>query len=329
MWEQIEEKERWNNLTASTANAQFLQSWEWGELQKAVGKKVLRLCWKDQILIQIIKIPLKFGKFYWYVPRGPIEISPSEKRIALFELENKLKIRGAVFLRVDPRKSDFWKTDSFVPINSIQPRCVSIIDILSSNKEYFKKAVHSKTRYNIGLASRRGVEIRNGKINNFLNLNSQTANRNNFVPHPNKYYLIMEKILSKNRDKWTDCSIKVWEACYKGSVVASNLVIYFGDTTTYAHGASSDKFRNIMAPYFLQWKIIEDGIAHGYHHYDLGGINPEDKNHPGYKKSWEGITKFKKGFGGVEHCYPQSFDLIYDPIWYKVYTLSKRIRWIF
>jgi peptidoglycan pentaglycine glycine transferase (the first glycine) len=326
MWQQIEDKQHWNTLVASKPNAQFLQSWEWGEFQNAVGKKVLRLCWKDQVLIQLIKINLGLGKFYWYAPRGPIEINPSEKRKAILELEEKFKNTNAVFTRVDPQKSDFWPPSPEKEISSIQPRCVRVIDISIPKDEYFKKGVHTKTRYNIGLSERKGVEVREGNIVNFLNLNLRTSNRNNFTPHPNKYYVLMEKILSKNPDKWTDCSIKIWEATYKGTVVASNIIIYFGDTMTYAHGGSSDKFRNIMAPYLLRWKIIEDAIARGYHHHDLGGVNPDDKNHPAYKKSWEGITKFKEGFGGVVHCYPQSFDLIYNPSWYRVYTMLKKIR---
>jgi len=329
MWQEITNKQDWNMVSASVEHAQFLQSWEWGEFQRAYGRRVVRLAWKDQFFLQCIAMPLGFGKFYWYIPRGPIEIDTSEKRIAFIELCRELKKRGAFFARIDPFKNDFWQSHKDFKntiIGSVQPQCVRIIDIKQPKKEYFEKGLHTKTRYNIRLSQKKGVFVRDGEINNFLNLNTQTSARNDFVSHPNAYYIKMVKTLSQNRDKWQDCSIKIWEAVYKEIVVASNLIIYFGDTMTYAHGASSSKYRNVMAPYLLRWKIIEDGIVKGYKYHDLGGVNPEDKNHTSYKKSWEGITQFKKGFGGNIHSYPESFDLINGRVWYRIYKLLKNIK---
>ncbi|PIP67311.1 MAG: hypothetical protein COW93_00855 [Parcubacteria group bacterium CG22_combo_CG10-13_8_21_14_all_41_9] len=336
MWQTIVDKQHWNMLASAHGHAQFLQSWEWGEFQKAYGRRVLRLSWKDQVLVQFIDMPLPTGKFYWYCGRGPIEIDPSEKRPALSSLHQYLKKTNALFGRIDPLKSDFWKTAHTLnqkPIASTQPLCVRLIDITVPEKEYFEKGIHQKTRYNIRLSERKGVEIRNGEINNFLNLNAQTTERNQFTPHPNAYYIAMIKHLSQNPDQWQDCSVKIWEATYKGTVVASNIIIYFGDTMTYAHGASSSKHRNVMAPYLLRWRIIQDGIKRGYKYHDLGGVNPSadlkglsEKNHPAYKPSWEGISQFKKGFGGNVHCYPESFDLIYHSLWYRVYLLAKKLR---
>ena len=335
MWQQINDKQHWNMLAASVPHAQFLQSWQWGEFQRAYGRRVLRISWKDQVLLQCIGMPLKLRKFYWYIPRGPIEIDPSEKRAAFSELKEALNARGGIFARIDPFKNDFWNASlkKRANISSIQPQCTRILDIASTKEEYFEKGLHQKTRYNICLAERKGVEICHGEINNFLNLNAQTSARNKFISHPNSYYIIMAKTLSENRAQWHDCSIKIWEAKYKNTAVASNIIIYFGDTIYYAHGASGSKHRNSMAPYLLRWKIIEDGIKHGYKYHDLGGVNPlsessgsEDRNHPGYKPSWEGISQFKKGFGGNVHCYPESFDLIFNPLWYKVYELSRYVR---
>jgi len=329
VWQKITNKKDWNMIASSVPHSQFLQSWEWGEFQSECGRDVLRLSWKDQVLLQCVKMPLGFGKYYWYIPRGPVEIEPSEKRIALQELGRELKTRGVVFARIDPLKSDFWvpQVGNIQEIsNSVQPRCVRVLDITIPEKEYFEKEVNQKTRYNIRLSERRGVEIRSGEINNFLNLNAQTTKRNNFVSHPNWYYIKMVKTLSKNRAKWSECSIKIWEATYKGVVVASNLIIYFGDTMTYSHGASSSKYRNVMAPYLLRWKIIKDGISHGYKFHDLGGVNPEEESEMYYKKSWEGISQFKKGFGGSVRCYPSSSDLIYGNFYYSVYKMAKRAR---
>ena len=65
MWQKIENKEEWESNN-------FLQSWEWGNFQKALGRDVLRFSWDEKIFVQAIKINLPFGKLYWYVPRGPV-----------------------------------------------------------------------------------------------------------------------------------------------------------------------------------------------------------------------------------------------------------------
>lgn len=121
-------------------------------------------------------------------------------------------------------------------------------------------------------------------------------------------------------------SIKVWIASYNTTPVAGSMTAYFGDMVTYLHGASANEHRNVMAPYLLHWEIAKDAKKDGYHYYDFRGVNPGNANHLIYKKSWEGITRFKTGFGGEFVSNPPSFDLIYRPTWYRLYRLFKAVR---
>lgn len=314
MWQQITDKTHWDDLVGKQPHSPFLQSWAWGEFQKSWGREVLRLSWNDEILAQVIKMPLAGGKFYWYIPHGPSDIAPA----VWDELIKMLGEHGAVFLRVDPIVD--LDSNNYQPkiVPATQPQCTLVLD-LSLAPENLLAGMHQKTRYNINLAEKKGVIIKEGTIDNFLQLNKQTTTRDNFVSHHDNYYRQMAKSLGGEM-------VKVWQAGSNGKVLASSLVMYFGDTATYLHGASSNEDRNLMAPYLLHWEIIKDAKNNGFKYYDWWGVNPGNEKHPTYKKSWEGISRFKRGFGGEFVSNPPSFDLIYRPMWYRLYKLFKVAR---
>ena len=107
-----------------------------------------------------------------------------------------------------------------------------------------------------------------------------------------------------------------------GRVLAANLMIWFGDTVSYLHGASSNVRREVMAPHLLHWKLINEAKSLSFKHYDFWGVAPEGTvNHP-----WAGVSRFKRGFGGRYVAYPGTFDLPLDRFWYRVYRLLQTIR---
>ncbi|MBI2464387.1 peptidoglycan bridge formation glycyltransferase FemA/FemB family protein [Candidatus Peregrinibacteria bacterium] len=59
-----------------------------------------------------------------------------------------------------------------------------------------------------------------------------------------------------------------------GVPIAAIIVTHFGDRATYFYGASSNRHRDLMAPYLLQWTAMLDAKKHGYLWYDLFGIAP-------------------------------------------------------
>ncbi|MBU2575796.1 peptidoglycan bridge formation glycyltransferase FemA/FemB family protein [Patescibacteria group bacterium] len=322
-WKKIDKREEWDKFIKAQKSAPFLQSWEWGEFQESLDRKVLRFSWDEKIFVQAIKMNLPKGFAYWYIPRGPIALDKLvDVNDAMRELLNDLEKSGALFLRIDPLASKpplnlpLGKGERFVA--STQPQCTRILD-LTKHEESLLSGMHQKTRYNIRLAERKGVKIRKGAITEFIRLNHETKTRDKFTTHTDEHYQKMVKTLPSE-------FIKIWHAEYKGKVLASAIIIYFSDTATYAHGASSDEHRDLMAPHLLQWKIIQDAKSKGFKNYDFFGVNPDTENHKAYKKSWQGITRFKAGFGGDLICYPHSFDLIYRALWYRVYKLVKKLK---
>ncbi len=327
----INQPEIINNFVAANQPARFLQSWEWGEFQEKAGFKIFRLGAEENgklvAVATLIKKPLFFGKSYFYCPRGPV--MNYELRITnyelFFEAIKDLAIKeNCVFLRFEPdvelqSKIKNQKSKIFRTLD-VQPSKTIILDLLQSEDELLKN-MHPKTRYNIRLAEKKGVEIREAEpkeFNDFWCLLDDTCKRDGFRVHEGEYYDKMLSLECKRKEnEKTSLNIKLFFAVYNSRVIAANIVGFFGDTATYIHGASGNESRNVMAPYLLQWETIKLAKRLGYRHYDFYGID---------EKKWPGVTRFKRGFGGREAGYPGTFDMVFDKKWYNAYKVMRRVR---
>lgn len=284
----------------------LLQSAHWQEFQKALGFQVWRL---NQILV--IKRNLPLGKNYLYSPRPSIV-----KSDFLEEVRKIAKKEGSIFFKVEPQ-NNFQFSPSVGGFNfqispkQIQPQKTLILDIDKPEEDLLAQ-MHSKTRYNIRLAEKKGVIIRqdNEQVNSFIELLEQTAQRDKFHLHPREYYRQMIKILGSMG------IVKLFLAEYQNKVIAANLISFFGRTAAYLHGASDYNSRSLMAPYLIQWRAILEAKKNGCGYYDFWGID---------QQKYPGVTRFKKGFNGQEINYSGSFDLIFQPIWYKIYQIARRL----
>lgn len=272
----------------------------------------------------VVKRQLPWGKSWLYVPRGPVVAAGLHSFLwqQIIELAKK---ENTVFIRVEPALppgSDWRKA-----VNDVQPRHTSILGLTKTEDESLA-AMHQKTRYNIRLAQKRGVTIRfstnEADIEHFLRLSSDVHERSAFHYHPDSYYRAMRDVLSPAGN------FKVAVAEHEGDVLAVHLLIAFGDTVTYTHGASSSAKRDLMAPHLLQWESIKWAKAAGYTNYDFFGIAPAfaeaTAGKAGSPHPWAGITRFKEGFGGERVSYVGAYDYILDPIWYWTYSTSRRAR---
>ncbi len=308
-------------LRSDSAGAEFLESWAWGEVLLQEGKDILRVGVRDKgeimVAATLIKSPIGGGYFYWYAPRGPV--INYQLKIKNYELERFLftalkKIDGrAVFLRLEPRE-ELRITNYELRIKKtldLQPAKTLILDLAAGEAELFKN-FHSKTRYNIRLAEKKGVEIINGSALDaaeFWRLIHATGERDKFRVHDQKHY--------KNLLAADPKFIKLYFARYEGKNIAAGLFSFWGDRVTYLHGASDYHFREVMAPQLLQWTVIKEAASAGYKYYDFYGIN---------EQKWPGVTRFKLGFGGRVIDYPGTFDLIFRPGLYSLYNLLRRLK---
>lgn len=287
----------------------FLQSKEWEEFQKLYGRKTWRA---DGKLIIKHNFPLGFN--YLYCPRPNLNNESS----FFGEAGEITDQQRSIFLKIEPisENRDVPKEIIIKKSQSIQPQKTVILDLIKSDGELLK-SMHEKTRYNIRLAERKGIQINNFQfpINNFQTfwkLLSETAQRDNFRVHSKEYY---QKLLSIHSEEFSN---ELFFAEYKGAVLGAALVNFYkkSGTAVYLHGASSSENRNLMAPYLLHWRIMEEAKKRGFTHYDLWGID---------EKRWPGVTRFKMGFGGQIVKYPESIDVVYKPNLYRFYRGIKKL----
>lgn len=228
-------------------------------------------------------------------------------------------------------------------IKDINPSTTTLIDLGKAEAELLA-AMHSKTRYNIRLAEKKGVQITEGKdLAEFMQLSRLTGGRDGFKLHDEFHY---KAVLNSN-------SVTQLSARYEGKLVATMVLIGAGDTLTYLYGASDHTFRALQAPALLQWRAIQLASERGYKWYDFFGIAPNLKEQGTRNKEqdnfgvnmlgvgscnaeevyqydpahqYAGVTRFKLGFGGVIREKPGTYDLILNPRKYRMYELLRKIR---
>lgn len=325
-------KPQLDEFVSGQRNSQFLQSWDWGDFQKS-ARKVWRfgVTYDRQIIAsaQIIEHLLPLNKSYLYCPRGPIieegldDQSKTQALKLILSQARDITISTAqteeIFFRLEPTFNPQSLILNLKKTKPIQPSDTLILD-LTQPEEQLLMNMHQKTRYNIRVAERHGVTVREeDNWQKVWPLFQKTAKRDKFSLHPKNYY---QKMVG-NSD-----IIRMWTADYKGKIVAANIVTYFGDTVTYVHGASDYEYRSVMAPFLLQWEIIKQAQLVKYSnnqifkYYDFHGIAPTNrKDHP-----WYGITRFKKGFGGKVIHYPGTFDFVYQPASYNLYKFLRKLN---
>ncbi len=322
------DKYRYNEFVASHQRDAFLQSWEWGEWQKALGKTVQRFALHHgdhyAAVGQFIKLPPNRSPI-WYAPRGPIIDPVSLKTLDQFLSQVKSELPGALGIRIEPESVRAGLPSVAKRTLPSQPEKTAILDLTLHADELMKK-MHEKTRYNIRLAERKGVtvtavpasELTDELIDQCIHLLQATAERQQFRNHPTSY---LEKFLRHFKSLGADSDLKVsiYFASFENQAITTAVMVDFGRTRMYLYGGSSEAYRNVMAPYLLHWKAITDAQEQGLEFYDLGGSETIGKKQAGF-------TRFKSGFNGAEISYSGTWDVPIKKALYPLYALSRKLN---
>lgn len=308
--------EQWQEWSLQAEPTEFQQAPEWAKIQ---GGSICRLAVvEDGLFIVGVQAVLKsvMGFKYWWASRGPIfaaGVDQAKQQAALGQLYEGLlqNAAQATFWRLEPAVGGFTLANNIklVPSIALNPKLTLRLDLSESLEELLKK-MHQKTRYNIRLAEKKGVSARAGDKNDFdkfWRLMLETKNRDGFRLHNQEHY----------RRMINSGLVRLWLAEQQAEILATGLFAYHGKTVTYVHGASSDASRELMAPYLLHWRVIQDAQANGCLIYDFHGVD---------KLKWPGVTRFKTGFGGAEMSYPGTFDLVVNKGYYGLYKILRGIR---
>ena len=223
------------------------------------------------------------------------------------------------FIRIEPIKEIPTLGEETL---RIQPG-KTLITNLTQTEDAILAGMHHKTRYNIKVAQKHGVEVKAlnsaGEITKAIKLLAETSKRQKFTDHPFSYYERLAKLANSSDPSFT---VKVYTASYQNQLLSSAVMIDSYDTRTYLFGGSGDSNRNVMAPYLLHWQAIQDAKTAGKKHYDWWGIETATGKTPGF-------ARFKLGWGGNEVVYPTPQDIILKPIHYQVYKFLRILNRLF
>jgi lipid II:glycine glycyltransferase (peptidoglycan interpeptide bridge formation enzyme) len=203
---------------------------------------------------------------------------------------------------------------------TVQPPRTIIIDLQRSEEDILM-GMKSKTRYNIRLAKRKDVIVtRSDDVEGFHRMMLTTGERDEFGIHSLGYYQRAFKCFAPQGA----CVLLIAE--FHGQPLAGLMAFAHGDTAWYFYGASTDKERNRMPTYLLQWEAMRWAKSKGCQVYDLWGVPdyPETELEESFLDRSDGlwgVYRFKRGFGGQIQRTIGTWDRIYQPLIYNLYQL--------
>jgi peptidoglycan pentaglycine glycine transferase (the first glycine) len=324
------DKTIWNKFVDASKWGDVLQMWEWGELKKSENWRPVRVgIVQDGRLIMAVQLLLKSASIlgnYAYIPHGPVFLNKQDliKALPVFtqylhilnktynfasvEIEPKFGelIQTNVEIESQPNISDTYLDSEVMQIfldagfiqtgRNVQPQYKLLYDLAQSLDDLLLLA-KKNTRYNVRLAEKKGVEIREyfyedevfeEKINIFYQLIKETQKRAKGYPARSlNYYRSLFKFFSGSQ------SIVLTEASYQGDVIAMNISLRTSSWSSSFYAGSNRLHPNLKAMYLLRWKSIESAKKFGSKMYDFWGYVPNSTQHQGYSDQ-------KLSFGGTQ-----------------------------
>lgn len=323
------EKTEYNGLVSH-----IVQSWEWGEFRKSTGLDLIRLGHFDgnklvcAYQLTFHPVPI-FTQTIGYLPKGPM---PDKKMVeALTALGAK---KNAAYIKIEPNvvladgkaqeTNDSLRSLGLVPSKkSLFTKFNFWVD-LTKSEDQLLSAMHPKTRYNIGIAQKKGVEVydsvddRDFEI--YLKLYFETTKRQKYFGHTQGYHKLIWQTLKPAK------MARVLIAKYSRKPLVAWMLLNFGDTLYYPYGGSSAEYREVMASNLVAWEAIKLGKKMGMHVFDMwGALGPNASE----KDPWYGFHRFKAGYGPMHIEYVGTFDLILKPALYNSLNLADKLRWVY
>ncbi len=331
--------EEYAGFVRNHRNCHFLQDPQWARVKDSwrwVG--ILALDDDTQIrgVISVLLRPLPLGFQIAYAPRGPVccRTEPDVMSTLMEGVKQLAKDERCMLTYMDPdepegsekfkaimHKLSFLerKSDDF---GGVQPQSVFRLSLAGQTDGSLLSAFAPKTRYNIRLALRKGVQVRKcactdtdfgDSVHAFSTLMKITGERDHFLVRGEAYFTRLLYSLGP------DAALYLAEL--EGMPIAGAIAIYYGDKAWYLYGASSNEHRGVMPNYLLQWTMIQEALRRHCGVYDFRGVpgtgKPDD---PLY-----GLYRFKMGFSGVHTRFAGLFICFHRPILGRLFDYGQSV----
>ncbi len=308
----------------------FLQSWQWGELHKSLGHEVVRCAVKKDgkyvgAWTGIIK-DARRGR-YLEVPGGPI-IDWSSGELAtqvaqhLRELARRHK---CVFVRLRPQVEESESILSTLtqvgarraPMH-LHAEHTNLLDIDASEQELLA-GMRRQTRYEVRRVEKKGLVVESwvpteADINEFYNIQMDTAKRHHFVQSPRKFFHAL-------RSEFGD-QVRIYRASKDERLLNLAIVIHSGEEADYYEAASTIEARKEPGAYGVVWRAVQEAKQAGCSRFNFWGISYTDN--PNHR--YAGVTTFKRGFGGRDVTLVPAHDIVLKPLRYAINWTVETIR---
>src|ERR687885_935894 len=338
---------QWDSwLRSSPGGGHVLQSYEWGEFKRRLGWEPIRLVLERDgeaaglgqfLAYSTAPIP---GALM-YCPKGPSLPWNDKKAVETFfeGVRAVANSRGAHTVKIEPevpeQQKDVENLLSDIGFHraryDLNLKTTLVVDLSLPEEDLLAK-MKGKTRYNVRLAARRGVEVVEPEFEEgweiFYEWMKATSERKeDYILRRSRDYL--RSVMQAMHDAGQG---HLFFAKHEGTPLAGMYVFTFGEKYWYMYGASSDKKRNLKPNYILQWEVMRWAKRRGLTHYDMVGVpKPEELDE---SSSLWGVYKFKEGFGGEIANSLGCFDLPVrkawatawyelEPVYYRMYYKLK------
>ncbi len=281
-----------------------------------------------------------------YIPKGPLLNDWSNLDLCakvLEDLADFARERGALQLKIDPDvelgcgvpgDDQYQSFEEGKKVQSllrrqgwifsreqIQFKNTVLVDLLEDEDQMLAR-MKSKTRYNIRLSGRKGIQIRFGEqidLPQLYRMYAETSQRAGFAIRGEEYYLTLWKLFMEGNQNKVDPKAQPIIADFEGQMVAGAVIFKFGERSWYLHGMSLPDHSEKMAPYLIQWEAMRWAKNQGCKVYDMWGA----PDHFDQSDSLWGVYRFKRGFGGQVSLTLGAWDFPAKPFTYTVYS-----RWL-
>lgn len=306
---------QWDKFVTRRTEANFLQSWQYGEFYNLLGRRIYRRIYSKNgkpvgAMMALVEPALRAR--YISVAGGPLLDWEDDELVKFWRLDlyNIAIEEQAVFVRVRPQLIDdgssrlqFSKLGFFPAPMHLSAELTSQLDLTKSEAELLA-GMRRQTRYAIRQAQKQDLRVTistdRADIAKFYELQLDTAQRQSFVPFSEKFLELQFAQFAK------DDQVQLLSAYHGDELLAQAFVIYYGREAAYHYGASTELGRTYPGAYLLQWRAICEAKARGLARYNFWGVAPAGET----KHRFSGVSTFKRGFGGTDVAYLHAHDLV-------------------
>lgn len=326
------DQKKWDKFVTSHDDANFLQSWAWGDFHEARKKTVVRriaLDNDDKIIASYVgQVETAKRGTYMAIAGGPImDWSNKKLREAVFaDIKEQAEKNHCVFVRIRPQIVENEKNRALFKQLGLKPapmylsvEYAGILDISKPEEEILAGASQGLRR-KIRKAQKNNITVTTStdpkEIKTFYKIQLETAARQKFVEFSEDFLRKQFEAFAKYDE------VKLYTAKLGDEILAQNFMIFYGNEASYHYGVSTELGTKYSGAPLLHMQAMRDARERGIKRYNFWGITAENDT----KHRFYGVSQFKRSFGVQELIYLHAHDLVIKPAQYKLTYLLEKTR---